>query len=125
MVGSGWEHKVMLPKNETLRQNWILKKPRLLTILILRIIGGVDQLRREYQEAQVLIAQANIVKLPESRIFDTLTLGFKKSGYIIAQRRLREDHSIAAIKKHWKVRAKIYWRIYLMCSRKTSLVKVA
>ena len=99
MVGRGWEHKVMLPKNEILRQNWVLKKPHLLTVLILRITGGVDQLQKEYQEAQILITQTNIVNLPESRIFDVLILGFKKSGYIIAQRRLQEDHGIAAIKK--------------------------
>ena len=102
MVGRGWEHKVMLPNNETLRQNWVFKRPQLLTVLILYMTGGTDQLRREHQEAQTLIAHANIVALPESRIFDTTTLGHKKKGYIIAQRRVHEDHSIYDIKKTLK-----------------------
>ncbi len=102
MVGRGWEHKVVLLKNEKLRRNWVLKKPHLLTILILRMTGDMDQVRREHQDAQTLIAHTNVVKLPESRIFDTMALGLKNRGYIIVQRRLQEDHSVAAIKKTLK-----------------------
>ncbi len=97
-IGNGWEHEVYVSK----REGWVLKRPTRMNAVSMLVLGyGSEKMVKEINQARSEIRESSRISIPETRVirFPLLRLGTRFFGrsYIVAQRFINEDHSVADI----------------------------